>query len=266
MPDKTCFVIAPIGDLGTEIRKRSDQVLKHIIRPAVEAKGYKAIRADEIAEPGIITTQVIQHIIDDPLVIADLSGRNPNVFYELALRHALRKPLVQIIQEGEDIPFDVHGMRTIDVNHQDLDSAANAKIEIERQIEAVEQPGAKIESPISMTVDLQSLRQSDNPEQRTLADIVSGMAEMRNAMASMQKQLDGITAPPPVLQQFGRVNRPPYVNFGDSLGDLAGERNDLLNQIAKKEVQTEEEKERLRQVTEYMRILMKAERAKKKSQ
>jgi len=69
------------------------------------------MRADELAEPGIITSQVIQHIVDDQLVIADLTERNPNVFYELALRHALRKPVVQIIHRGEAIPFDVAGMR-----------------------------------------------------------------------------------------------------------------------------------------------------------
>ena len=62
---KTCFVIAPIGEPESDTRKRSDQILRHIIRPAVEAKGYTAIRADEISEPGIITSQVIQHVVDD---------------------------------------------------------------------------------------------------------------------------------------------------------------------------------------------------------
>ena len=65
---KSCFVIAPTGEPESDTRKRSDQILRHIIRPAVEAKGYTAIRADEISEPGIITSQVIQHVVDDPLV------------------------------------------------------------------------------------------------------------------------------------------------------------------------------------------------------
>jgi len=86
---KSCFVIAPIGQEESETRNRSDLVLKHIIKPAAEECGYKAVRADEISEPGIITTQVIQRLIDDDLVIADLTERNPNVFYELAIRHAI---------------------------------------------------------------------------------------------------------------------------------------------------------------------------------
>lgn len=82
--DKICFVIAPIGEEGSDIRRRSDQVFKHIIAPAAKDCGYETIRADKISEPGIITSQVILHLVEDALVIADLTGRNPNVFYELA--------------------------------------------------------------------------------------------------------------------------------------------------------------------------------------
>jgi hypothetical protein len=57
-----CFVISPIGEEGTEIRRRADQVLKHIITPAAEECGYETIRADKISEPGMITSQVIQHL------------------------------------------------------------------------------------------------------------------------------------------------------------------------------------------------------------
>ena len=61
--EKTCFVISPIGDPDSDTRKRADQVLKHVIRPAVSTCGYKAVRADEIDKPGIITSQVIQHVV-----------------------------------------------------------------------------------------------------------------------------------------------------------------------------------------------------------
>lgn len=131
---QNCFVIAPIGEADSDTRKRSDQVLRHIIRPAVESCGYQAIRADEIDKPGVITSQVIQHVVSDPLVIADLTETNPNVFYELAIRHAIRKPLVQIIKKGEKIPFDVAGTRTVHFDHHDLDSVESAKNEIINQI------------------------------------------------------------------------------------------------------------------------------------
>jgi len=200
---KTCFVIAPIGDEESDTRKRSDQILKHIISPAAKECGYEALRADQISEPGIITSQVIQHIVDDPLVIADLTGRNPNVFYELALRHALKKPLVQVIKKGEQIPFDVAGMRTVPVDHHDLDSVEEAKGEIISQIRSVEDKGPEqIETPISVSIELQFLRQSENPEERSLADLVSSMSDLRSGLASLEKKISNpeTILPPGYLQ------------------------------------------------------------------
>lgn len=167
--EKLCFVISPIGDADSETRKRSDQVLNYVVRPAVTSCGYKAVRADEIDKPGMITSQVIRHVVNDDLVVADLTERNPNVFYELAIRHALRKPLVQIIGKGEAIPFDVAGTRTIYVDHKDLDSVAAAKNEIIKQVKALEKDSSDIETPISVLLDLQLRRQSEKPEERSLA-------------------------------------------------------------------------------------------------
>jgi len=190
MPEeKPCFVIAPIGEAESETRKRSDQILKHIISPAALQCGYKAVRADQISEPGIITSQVIQRIVDDPLVIADLTGRNPNVFYELAIRHAIKKPLVQIIKKGDTIPFDVAGTRTVHVDHHDLDSVEEAKNEITKQIKAAEKDAGEVDTPISVALDLQILRQSDNPEQRSLADLVTAISELRVGISSIEERI-----------------------------------------------------------------------------
>lgn len=88
--ERICFIIAPIGDPDTEIRRRSDLVLTYIISPVVTAVGYTPIRADQISEPGLITNQVIRYLINSQLVIADLTRHNPNVFCELAIRHFLK--------------------------------------------------------------------------------------------------------------------------------------------------------------------------------
>lgn len=186
---KSCFVIAPIGEPESDTRKRSDQVLKHIVRPAVTSLGYTAVRADEIDKPGIITSQVIQHVVNDHLMIADLTERNPNVFYELAIRHALRKPLVQLIKKGERIPFDVAGTRTIYVDHQDLDSVEQAKNEIIDQVKALEKDPSDLETPISVSLDLQLLRQSEKPEQRSLADLLATMSELRTSQGKIEQKL-----------------------------------------------------------------------------
>jgi hypothetical protein len=78
------------------------------------------VRADLIDKPGLITQQVIEHIVNARLVVADLSFHNPNVFYELALRHATGKPTVQICRTIDTIPFDIADVRTIRVEMTDI--------------------------------------------------------------------------------------------------------------------------------------------------
>lgn len=177
---KTCFVIAPIGDEGSEIRNRSDKVLRHIFKPVAEECGHKAVRADEISEPGMITSKVIQRVIDDDLVIADLTGGNSNVFYELAIRHMVKKPIVQIIRSGEPIPFDVSQTRTIHVDHLDLDSVDNCKKELIKHIRSAQKDPSKVDSPISSTVLLKSLHESKNLLEKSNAEIISMLQDLRS--------------------------------------------------------------------------------------
>ena len=185
MSKGTCFIIAPIGEPESDTRRRSDKLLKYIFRPAASECGYEAVRADDISEPGIITSQVIQHIVEDPMVIADLSGWNPNVFYELAIRHALKKPLVQIISRHEKVPFDIAMTRTIFIDIQDLDSVEEAKVKMVAQMKAVKEETGEVDSPISVALDLQILRESGRPEDRSLADVMDGLSDLRKSIAGL---------------------------------------------------------------------------------
>lgn len=141
-PRPLCFVISPIGEEGSVARKTSDKVLKHIITKPLEDK-YRIERADEISKPGLITVQIIQRLRDAELVIADLSGGNPNVYYELAIRHYLAKPVVHIIAVGQEAPFDVDQMRYVRFDIQDPDSIEAAQKELLAHVEALEQ-GEKV--------------------------------------------------------------------------------------------------------------------------
>lgn len=118
--ESVAFYISPIGDDDTEHRRHSDLFLGSIVEPALEELGLKVVRADQIDQPGIITNQVIQYLFRSRLVIADLSYHNPNVFYELAIRHMLRKPVVQLMRKADRLPFDVNQIRTIVVDTTDI--------------------------------------------------------------------------------------------------------------------------------------------------
>src|SRR5277367_6648795 len=141
-----CFVAAPIGAADSEQRKKSDQVLKHVLRKALEPE-FKVERADHIDRPGVITVQVVQRLFDPDLLIADLTDRNPNVYYELAIRHAARKPTIHIISRGQDIPFDVQDMRVVLYDLTDPDSLEDAVRQLREYVKAIQQ-GEPVITPV----------------------------------------------------------------------------------------------------------------------
>jgi hypothetical protein len=150
----TCFYITAIGDADSEERKHSDLFLGNIVEPALASFGLKVVRADSIDRPGIITRQIIEYLLRSRLVIADLSFHNPNVFYELALRHAARLPIVQIIRVGDSLPFDIHQMRTIVVDNRDiytlLPKIETYRSEIASQVRRALEAESEIDTPISI--------------------------------------------------------------------------------------------------------------------
>lgn len=103
----TCFVMQPFAaPLGTYYEK--------IYKPAIEKAGLTPVRADaDIFGTGKIIDQVWTGINAAKVLVAELTSRNPNVYYELGLAHALKKPVVLISSNEEDVPFDLHHIRVI---------------------------------------------------------------------------------------------------------------------------------------------------------
>ncbi len=102
----TCFVMMPFG-------KWYDQYYKEIYVPAIKDAGFEPVRADELFSTGSVMEQIWEEISKAKLLLADLTNKNPNVFYELGLAHAARKPVVFTSGNLEDIPFDLRHLRVI---------------------------------------------------------------------------------------------------------------------------------------------------------
>lgn len=134
---KTCFIVCPISSDGSEIRKRSDTLLKHVITPVCESCGFTPIRIDKENTNGSLTDEIISHITNDDLVIADLTDSNPNAFYEIGYRAALKKPLIQLISKDSNIPFDISVVRTFSYDLLDLDFVDELKERLIKTIQSI---------------------------------------------------------------------------------------------------------------------------------
>ncbi len=116
-----CFVVMGFGiktDFATGRKLDLNKSYKLLIKPVVEKKGLKCIRADEILHSGSIDYQMYKELYDADLVIADLSTANVNAFYELGIRHALKKRTTIVISEDKySYPFDLNHVKITSYTH-----------------------------------------------------------------------------------------------------------------------------------------------------
>lgn len=188
--EEECFVISPIGDEGSQERERSDGVLEFIIARAAEELGLTAVRGDQLAEPGQITLQVIDHILGARAAVADLTGLNANVFYELAVRHTVRLPVALIAERNCKLPFDIAQMRTIFFESTNLRSSDQCRKEIVSHLrQALDKNSA--DSPIATSVDIRALAGGSAAE-RNIAEIVTTIEEVAKMQRTISRMIDNI--------------------------------------------------------------------------
>jgi hypothetical protein len=141
---KTCFVISPIGEPGSLVRKHADQVFKFIIEPALKTCQIRPIRSDQMNEPGKISEQMFRAIFERDLCIAVLTGANPNVYYELAVAQSAIRPVIILIEEGQPLPFDIQDFRVLryELGLESYDARTHI-VRLEAFVKSIEQEGWK---------------------------------------------------------------------------------------------------------------------------
>jgi len=219
---RVCFYICPIGSPDSIIRKRSNQIFDYIITPMAKQCGYTdVLRADTEEHSGLITSRIIDRLIESELVVADLTGQNPNVFYELAIRHAAQKPVIQIIKKDEHIPFDVSQMNTIHLDHNDLDSVEECKSALVKKMLAFQENPNTVENPLTQAASLKSMKDSPDPETKGIALVMEMIQSLENRLFSEMRNLvtQQITIDPTDYRQYAALNQARVGKLGSSLPD-----------------------------------------------
>jgi hypothetical protein len=103
---RRCFVLMPFAP-------EYQEVYAQVYRPVCEANDVDCWRVDEIARPGSITKDIVEGIIEADIIIADLTTKNANVFYELGIAHCVGNKTIMTCQNRDDVPFDIANYRVI---------------------------------------------------------------------------------------------------------------------------------------------------------
>ncbi len=132
------FVAMPFGG-------KFDLIYRHLIKTPLATEGHKVRRADDEPEYQNILETIIQGISNTDLIIADLTGENANVYYELGIAHTLKKPTIQIVQNVDDILFSLHSYNTI---RYSINSDGSSELAT-RILNMIEQDNHKFSNPFN---------------------------------------------------------------------------------------------------------------------
>lgn len=197
---KTCFVIMPIGDqvvggvkvTAAELKRRYDDLIKEALVAA--DPHLEIVRADEVAIPGTITSDVLTRLMHSDVVVADVTFPNPNVFYELGVRHACRVGTIIIKDRAvSGTPFDIAHQR-----HIPYDNTPTGLKDLSKQFRQYFDHFARNPSqPDNQLLELASLSGYEfldyrkTPEPDHAAEFASAALESPELLVMIKKKLNG---------------------------------------------------------------------------
>jgi hypothetical protein len=170
-----CFTIMPFGGWF-------DDYYESIFCPAIEAARLTPKRADDLYRPSTIVHDIWEYTQQAKLILADLSGKNPNVFYELGLAHALAKPAILVTESMDDVPFDLRALRVIEYDKNDPNWGGLLADKIEKSI------GEVLESPTqSVLPAFLSIKKSSTPT--TISEKDKDIIELKQEMSRLSREV-----------------------------------------------------------------------------
>ena len=171
---QTCFVIMPFGSWF-------DNYYTEIYKPAIINAGLEPKRADDIYRPSTIVQDIWNYTQNSQIVLADLTGKNANVFYELGLAHALAKPAILVTNSMDDVPFDLRALRVIEYNKNDSNWGNVLKDKIEKSIKET------LDSPLNSV--LPAFLNIDDSEKTEITITERDFLELKRDLELMRNEI-----------------------------------------------------------------------------
>lgn len=223
---KTCFIVAPIGSEGSEVRRAIEGLLDAVLRPVLEdLHGYHVEIAHKISASGSISDQIMNFLLEADLVVVDLTGLNPNVMYELAIRHCIGLPLVVIARDGTGLPFDVVQERTI-FYQNDMHGVVDLKDRLDNAVKNVNENGGQTDNPVTRSRKAQVVREKLQSGEGGEADVMKFVLDQINDLKSMILRGSSIQSAP--IAQASMSKRYPGSQYKVPHGDVVSWTTNLL--------------------------------------
>ncbi|EGI75589.1 hypothetical protein HGR_15494 [Hylemonella gracilis ATCC 19624] len=179
----------PIADVAGYEAGHFGRVYEHVIKPAVLAAGFTPVRADDAVKTDYIVVSIIQQIVDSAMVVCDFSGRNPNVMYELGIRHAFNKPVVLIKDRRTEKIFDIQGLRYAE--YDEILRIDTVKKDVARITAAIEETSKSSEKDLNSIVRLAGIKTAEVPASQTISPdtklLLSAIESIDRRVQSMEK-------------------------------------------------------------------------------
>lgn len=167
---RKCFYITPIGDRLSPQYSKLEGLKENVLVPVLDDLGFELDVAHTIDSPGSINDQIFERIVNSELVIVNLTGLNPNVMYELAVRHSFGKPCVMICETDTKLPFDLLAERTI-FFEDTIKGAGELKADLYKKIQSAIESGN--DNPVTRAVTKAAILEGNSSETEPLKLILS---------------------------------------------------------------------------------------------
>lgn len=181
---KKAFVISPIGQKGSDARKHADMVYNSVLLPAFSNSPYSLLRADGISKPSIITNDIVSAILGSDICVADLTGLNPNVFYELGIAHTAKRPTIHLASTSTTLPFDNIGYRAIIFDPFDWDSQEEARKLLRASLDEIGSDAFKVVNPVTAAQVEIAIGLSGDPQSQAMEDLMRRVASLESRGAA----------------------------------------------------------------------------------